>query len=156
MESSYSTSIPAALPLKSPLNSLFISLSLALSIHSPCFASSHPPNSICLSDIFPPLVLHLPLHSILPLPPPPFSFPFLHLSSSLPKQDFCMLVMSQVCASVCLCQRISLSFELCEWDDPPSYGLPVSILSPPTLLSSTLPHTSTCIKESICQRCQGC
>ena len=59
----------------------------------------------------------------------------------------------RVCVCVCLYLRIiSFSSGLCERDDPPSHSLPASTPQPPPTLS----HTSTHIKESICQRCQGC
>lgn len=168
--------------LQSPVNLLsessFSLFSPALSLFTLSLPSFfHPSNSINVFDIFPrpPLLL---LSFICPSPrsfppsisPPPPSLPlftlllhfcsffasfplqFLHLNSSSRNRVF--LYTGDVTGGLFVC--------VSEWYHSPLDRVNEII---PLLLASysltpspslTLPHTSTRIKESICQRCQGC
>lgn len=170
MESSCSTSL--LLLLLSPLNLLSMaSLSVyfffsALPIHSlspslPLILWSQPLWHLSFScPSFAP-ALHPPLPPSAPpllIPSPPSSFISSILACHYRNRSFaCRWCHRCVCVSVCVSQNdIALLHTVwMRWSTfsrPPCIHPHISS----TTVPPTLPHTSTRIKESICQRCQGC
>lgn len=134
-----------------PIHSLSPSLPLILwslwhlSFSCPSFAPAlHPP----LPPSAPPLLI----------PSPPSSFISSILACHYRNRSFaCRWCHRCVCVSVCVSQNdIALLHTVwMRWSTfsrPPCIHPHISSTTAPP----TLPHTSTRIKESICQRCQGC